>query len=861
VKWFNSTSLPCTYYHWMNAAAKSSGNLEFIYPGSNWIGHGGEKGNWPVDKGREINFYEKNNFGSYKSYHVLNSYSDVYGGYYHDDNFGFGHLSDYDEKPGKKLWIWGLSQQGMIWEGLLTDDDGQYIEFQAGKLFNQAANSSTNTPFKHKEFAPHDADVMHEIWFPIKETGGMLAASEKGVLNIEEKGNNLELVFSALQTIDDQLLIKENGEIVSSTILKLSPLEILKMEYLPEEKYFEVFLASGDHLYSSDPDDQRVDRPLTALPEFNWESAYGIYTMGLEQEKQRMFEKAMDNYQKVLDIDPGFLPAINRLALAHFRKLDYATALKEVKKALRIDTYDPEANYLFGLINRKLNNIDESKSGFSIAAASTAYRSPAYVELAKLFFLEGDYSKSLDYARKSLSFNIYNPVAHQVMALAYRKAGNDSEAKSILKRLFDLDGTNHFVRFETILINNSENFDTGFTSYITNELAYESYIDLAIFYYELACKEEAIKVLNLSPDYPVKHLLLSRLDPGNSVPHIENVVDASPELVFPHRNEMAEILTEIIKENDHWKFKYYLGLIYWNRGLEEKARMLFEECGSRPDFAAFYLAKAELFKNAEKKAENVKMANEIAPDDWRSGMALVELYLSAGEAEKALPICEKFMNIYPEQSAIGLAYARTLMGMNLYEESIKFLESYTVLPFEGATVGRDLHHEACIRLAYRALKDKKYGDVISFSQKALQWPVNLGVGKPYDVDERLENYLMAQGYARLGMYEKEKECMTKLREHPNDKFANEGSKLVFQLLAMGMSGDIDDVEKLLGKVMRKYPDNQYVEWAKLVIVSEGDYTEAGNLADKILGLDDDGMPYDTDYKDVEFKLISDLFRN
>ena len=65
-----------------------------------------------------------------------------------------GTWSNFDDKPGKKLWIWGLAPQGMIWEDLLTDSDGQYIEFQAGKLFNQAAASSTFTPFKHREFNP-----------------------------------------------------------------------------------------------------------------------------------------------------------------------------------------------------------------------------------------------------------------------------------------------------------------------------------------------------------------------------------------------------------------------------------------------------------------------------------------------------------------------------------------------------------------------------------------------------------------------------------------------------------------------------------------------------------------------------------
>ena len=51
--------------------------------------------------------------------------------YWHDDDFGMGRYSTHDDKAGKKIWIWGLSQQGMIWEKLLTDTDGQYVEVQA----------------------------------------------------------------------------------------------------------------------------------------------------------------------------------------------------------------------------------------------------------------------------------------------------------------------------------------------------------------------------------------------------------------------------------------------------------------------------------------------------------------------------------------------------------------------------------------------------------------------------------------------------------------------------------------------------------------------------------------------------------
>jgi hypothetical protein len=85
--------------------------------------------------------------------------NNFFGAYWHDEDFGMGRYSTRADKPGKKLWIWGLSQQGMVWEKFLTDSSVQYTEEQSGRLFNQAEEKSSYTPFKHKGFAPHSTDA------------------------------------------------------------------------------------------------------------------------------------------------------------------------------------------------------------------------------------------------------------------------------------------------------------------------------------------------------------------------------------------------------------------------------------------------------------------------------------------------------------------------------------------------------------------------------------------------------------------------------------------------------------------------------------------------------------------------------
>ncbi len=186
--WDNPTGQEQSYYHWMNLGVKTAGNLEYSFPGNYHLGHDGNHFPWPVDEqGRKINFYENNNFGSYKSYHVFGEPTGFYGAYWHDDDFGFVHYSDYDEKPGKKVWIWGLSDEGMIWEKLLTDTDGQYTEIQSGRLFNQAAEGSSKTPFKNRGFTPGTTDEWTEYWFPVKGTQGLKNAAPVGSVNLEQK--------------------------------------------------------------------------------------------------------------------------------------------------------------------------------------------------------------------------------------------------------------------------------------------------------------------------------------------------------------------------------------------------------------------------------------------------------------------------------------------------------------------------------------------------------------------------------------------------------------------------------------------------------------------------------------------------
>ena len=104
----------------------------------------------------------------------------------------------------------------MIWDKLLTDNDGQYSEIQSGRLFNQNAEGSTLTPFKHVDFEPFSTDEWTEYWYPVMHTKGFVKANEYGALNVRYENGWLKISFCPAQSIADELTVKDGTKNIYS---------------------------------------------------------------------------------------------------------------------------------------------------------------------------------------------------------------------------------------------------------------------------------------------------------------------------------------------------------------------------------------------------------------------------------------------------------------------------------------------------------------------------------------------------------------------------------------------------------------------------------------------------------------------
>ncbi len=761
--WYNPTPFHEAYLSWENAAFKATDDLQFYFPGTHYIGHGGEVHPWPINKeGRNLSIYKENNFGSSKSYHVFGLFPNWYGGYFHNSDFGYGHWAPYDDAPGKKIWIWSLARSGAIWENLLTDTHGQYIEAQSGVKLNQASpESGFNTPFNQLYMRPFYTETKSEYWFPVKETAGMVDASPTGTLNLVTSNDSLHISFCPNIPIKDSLTVSSGGTTVLADFLQLKPMQVYHKSIFLADAGGEILKVNiGQHLlsYTSDVEENRISRPLTTPAGQDFNSAEHLFRVADDLNAMRDYQKALETYLECLAKEPTHSRALSKVAELYYRKGQYEKALSYARKVLENNTYDGGGNFIYGVIQKALGNQIDAIEAFSIAVRTMEYRSAAYVQIAGLYLHKFDFRKAKAYAEKSLDYNRYNITAHELLVTSLRKLQLADEARNSIDALLEIDALNHYARFEQYLLSPTPELLSAFTSVITNELPFETYLELAIAYANHGLKDEAIQVLEQSPEYPTVKYWLAYLNRGESrgksIEYLKQAKELSPLLVFPFRPETIPVLIWAREQDTSWKTNYYLGLIYWKLNRTKSAMQEFENCADSPDFAPFYISRGLLSQN--RKSEDAAAHNdferalELDPEEWRTWYYLVDYYQKNRSIDQMLEYSEQMYRIFPDNPGVGIAHARSMLISKNNRECLKVLASVAVLPSEFANAGQGVYERAHLRIALDLMEQKKYQKAIAQLNRSREWPENLGRGKPYEPDNRLQDFIAADCEVHLG---------------------------------------------------------------------------------------------------------------
>ena len=646
VLWYNPTPLEQPYYNWMTAAAFAQDDLELFVPGNAYLEHSGRVRPWPADEdGRFLPLYRNNAFGGSKSYHVVGALNDFFGGYYHDDGYGWGHWAPHEEMPGRKMWLWALSREGGIWEDLLTDTDGQYVEFQAGRLHVQYQPGADRNPISQAGFEPLSASRWTEVWFPLEGTGGLTDASPHGAMHVEQEGDRLRVVVQAFGAGADTVKARSGGEQVAARAVTLEPLESVVVE-------FEV--AAGDPWRVSLPalglegcsnpgeaglgaicgldGDRVVSRPFgtnaeawDALPE-----ADRLVFEARELARGRRYPEARALYDRALAAEPWNRDALLGLGTLALRSARYGEGLVHARRVLQLDTYDPEGNFLAGNLYRALGRRADALDSFGWAARSVAFRAAARVRQAELALDGGDLSEARRHATLALDHDQGSIPAREVLAIASRLAGDGIGAARVLAELLELDPLNHFFLAERYLAARDDRYGESadgaaarLAASMRSEYPEQTLLELAVGYANRGLPDDAAHLLELADEVgggPVATAWRAFLADDAGMLS----VGVDPAFAFPYRPETLPVLRWAAAEDPHWAWRYLLGLNLWALDRDAEAGEWLAALDDEPDYGPAYAARAHLAQTmGSDPGPDFRRAVALDPDSRLLRIALV----------------------------------------------------------------------------------------------------------------------------------------------------------------------------------------------------------------------------------------------
>ncbi|MCP4641399.1 MAG: DUF5107 domain-containing protein, partial [bacterium] len=214
-------------YFWANAATHARPDTRVVFPPADHTFAGMRRNPepWPINRGKDVSWYRNTPFAHDFFCGVP---GDFHGAYNSDHECGTVHTASGYESPGQKFWTWGTAASGTIWEELLTDEDGQYIEVQAGRLPTQGDTWI---------FEPHMQEQWDEHWYPVRDMKGFVKANTEAAVNLAVRdGTAFVAVNTTREYRDATLRILGDGKPVHSHKLEIGPAEPWQAEISVEDE-------------------------------------------------------------------------------------------------------------------------------------------------------------------------------------------------------------------------------------------------------------------------------------------------------------------------------------------------------------------------------------------------------------------------------------------------------------------------------------------------------------------------------------------------------------------------------------------------------------------------------------------------
>jgi tetratricopeptide (TPR) repeat protein len=584
VTMLNTTPVQNSLLYFANVAVHTNDNYQVIFPPRTQFATQHAKrefSRWPIADGvyNGIDFTKGVDVSTWKNHpssismFAWNDTDDWLSGYDHGKNAGTLHIADRHQVPGKKFFTWGTGPGGRLWDKILSDTDGPYLELMVGAW-------SDNQP-DYSWLQPYEAKSIKQYWYPFRDIGGTKNATREAAVNLDVKAGRVKVGFLTTEAFRGaKAAVLASGKEIWSATKDIDPGHAIVADFaLPagvkETDLKAVLSVARRELISYQPvvlKKEDLPKPVQPpAPPKEVKSAEELYLTGLRLEQFHNPALEPDPYyEEALKRDASDVRNNTALGILYIKRGRFADAEKLLRSAAeRVQknytrAKDGDALYYLGLALKYQHKLDEAEYWLQRAAWCYPWQASAYFEIAEIKGLQANFDEALAYLDRSLVTNAWNTRALSLKATILMRMGRSKEAAEVRKTLRAIDP-----------IDLRGFGDASELLAIARKQPQEG-LELAVSCMNAGLWSEAELLLDMLPaKSPMVHYyrgLLTQIQgqKETALVHFKKAAELPLDYVFPFQIEAMDALRAAMQANPQdARAPYYLGLLLYDRQPEE----------------------------------------------------------------------------------------------------------------------------------------------------------------------------------------------------------------------------------------------------------------------------------------------------
>lgn len=841
IKVINPTPMIQSMLYWANVSVHCNDDYRVIFPPDVQFGADHHKvyfTPWPYGEttpgnGRTEDLSRWKNFtGNSRSIFAWGSKMEFLAGYDDGRDAGTVHVANRHVVPGKKFFLWGNNPNGEMWNKILSDRDGHYLELMVGAYSDNQPDYSWLAPGELREFS--------QIWYPVKGIKGVKNATEDAAVNFEPASEDTYRVgyYATALYEHARVVVKHNDRILMEKEITIDPDRYFLEEVaIPAgcnapELYTALYDAAGNVLADYRPV-ALEEKPLPKVidgtkPVKEYETNEELYLAGLRVDQ---FNNArldyMDFYNEALARD-SMDARVNIEVGKHFiRQGEWAKAETHLLRAQARLSHDyttvknTEALYYLGYVYRMTGRPEQAEDAYWKATWTPAHKHRAFYELAVLAAKDNNYPRALELINRSLEVGSRDVQALTLKAYILRKAGKIQEAPAVLDAVHAIEPLDYWSAVERHFAGGSvaDFLRTDLTYRNRDIIGVQELLEVVTNYLAVGALPEAGALLDAAltagepySRYPLvyyykAHLLLESGDKAGATACLAVAGKQSPLNNYPFRLEELALFHSLQAEYPDDAFiPYYLGNLLYYLGQKEKGLACWERSAAlRPGFALANRNAGFAYGCLGRPEEALRyydLAIRANPDDPLLLTESDKLCEQAGiPAPERLRRLEKRMKTVLKHDDAVMRLLTLYNETGRYDKAIRLLAERHFHLWEGGGQVHRIYADSHLLDGMRLLKNKRYEQAVAAFERAALYPANLEVApSPRGGYEAKIRYLSGVVYEKLNRPDEAKTCFEKAAAAPSRNGADD--LVYYRVKALRKLNRTTEADSLLNRMKR-----------------------------------------------------------